>query len=263
MKRENDHLRLVKKRTGQPGWKRGLRFICRLVIIAALILLLRQGETYFRVSDIRVEGALELSSAEIIAAAGIRKGASIFMLKEQTIAGRIQEQLPRVKKVELTRSLPDTVIVNIDERIPAGYVITADGFWLIDSDAVCFAYLAEPVEDYPYISGIDSKLVIPGAPLDCRFRREALQSFFAAWQGSGWLEIKQIDLSDNYNLIIYTAEELEIWLGEGKDMEYKLALVQQSIPHITVEAGTRLDVRSGNRLVVSSSAVEKEKEVEP
>lgn len=263
MKRKNDHLKLVKKRTGQPGWKRGLRFIFRLAIIAALILLLRQGETYFRINDIRVEGTLELSFAEVITATGIQKGTSIFMLKEKAIAQRIQEQLPRVKKVELTRSLPDTVIVNIEERIPAGYVMTADGFWLIDRDAVCFAYLAEPVDNYPYITGIDRKLVIPGAPLDCRFRQEALQSFFAAWNGSSWLEIKQIDLADNYNLIIYTTEELEIWLGGGEEMEYKLKLVQQSIPHITVEAGTRLDVRSGNRLVVSSSAVVKEKEVEP
>ncbi len=263
MKQKSDHLKLVKKRSDRPGWKKALRFICRLTLVIMLLLLLRQGESYFRVSDIRVEGSGEVPSAEIIAAAGISKGMSIFLLQEQKIAGSIQKQLPQVKNVELSRSLPDTVVLHIYERIPAGYIMTADGFWLIDRDTVCFANFPEPVEDYPLISGIDSEMVIPGAPLDCRFRREALQSFFANWKGNDWLEIEQIDLSDNYNLVVYTTEELEIWLGDGKDMERKMELVQQSIPHITADSQTRLDVRSGNRLVVSSSTAVKEKEVDP
>ncbi len=263
MKRNNDHLSLVKKGSVQPRWKKALRFISRLALVSALLLLLWQGESYFRVNDIRVEGSDEIEAADIIAAAGIKEGSSIWMLREERIAGRIYEQLPQVKNVELSRILPDQVVVRVSERIPEGYIMTADGFWVIDRDTVSFANVQEPLGELPLITGVEGEMVIPGVPLDCRQRREALKSFFAGWKENSWFEIRQIDLSDSFNLIIYTAEGLEIWLGDGKDMERKMELVQQSIPHIAADPETRIDVRSGNRLVVSGTTVTKEKEVEP
>lgn len=263
MKQKNEHLKLVKKKKSLPGWKRALRFLFRLTLILAVLALVRHGEAYFRVAEIRVEGNLELSAAEIVSAGGIKKGMSIFLLREQQVAGRIREQYPRVKDIKIGRNLPDMVTIIVTEREPVGYVLTADGFWLIDNEAVCFAYMAEPANEYPLISGIDGGLVIPGAPLACPVREESLQAFFSNRLGVDPLHIEKLDLSDRYNLVVHTAEGLEIWLGDGKDMEQKLLLVRESIPYIDSGAEKRLDVRAGNRLVVSSSAVLDAEEVEP
>ncbi len=260
MKGKTDHLKLVHNQNKKPGWKKAMRLAFRLVLLVVLLLLLKQGETYFRVDQIRVEGHGDLSGKEITAAGQIREGMSIFLLREQKAAERIKKELPAVKEVEIDRSLPDKVVIKVEKRTPAGYVMTADGFWVIDRSAVGYAYIEEPEEGYPLISGIDGSLVVPGEPLSCKARREALQSFFAAWPGGVWLTLERIDLSSAYNLVLHTSEDLEIWLGDETEIEHKLLLVQESLPYISISSAARLDVRCGRRLIVSGSAVSKDPE---
>jgi len=265
VERKYDHLELVENNNRSPAWKRFFRFLVKVTVLAGFIVLLWQGESYFRVAAIRVEGANELKAEEILQAGGISEGMSIFLLGEGEISTRIKEQLPRAEKVEIKRELPETVVIKVKEREPAGYVMTADGFWLIDKQGVIMAYAGEPQENYPLISGIDGRKVIPGAYIDCPARVEALQNFFASWSGEEGLEIEKLDLQETYNLIAYTVDGLEIWFGEGKDMDHKMRLIKESLPYIDPATGARLDVRCGKRLVVSGSAVIKEegKEVEP
>ncbi len=260
-----DHLKLVEKNNRPSAWKRFSRFLIKAFILAGLLVLLWQGESYFRVTAIRVEGANELKTEEILQAGGISKGMSIFMIGEGDISSRIKEQLPRVEKIAIRRDLPDTVVIEIKERSPAGYVMTADGFWLIDDQAVVMAYRDEPQKNYPLISGIDGRKVIPGFTIDCPARAEALVNFFSGWSGKGELAIERLDLQESYNLIAYTVDGLEIWFGEGKDLSYKMQLIEESLPYIDPDTEARLDVRCGKRLVVSGSAVTEKKgrEVDP
>ncbi len=265
MKREQEHLKLVENNNHPSIIGRLLRFLLKVAVLAGVVVLLWQGEAYFRVDAILVEGANELQPEEILQAGGISEGMSIFLLGETEISNRIKKQLPRAEKVEIRRELPDTVVIEIREREPAGYVMTADGFWLIDKRGVAMAYTGEPQENYPLISGIEGRKVIPGAPIDCPARVEALQNFFACWSGNEELQIEKLDLQESYNLIAYTADGLEIWFGEGEDIGYKMYLIEESLPYIDPATEARLDVRCGRRLVVSGSAVikEKGKEVDP
>lgn len=260
---KNSHLKLVNNRRGQPGWKKAFNFLLRLAVFAVLLLLLKHGETYFRVNEVEVQGTGELTAEEVISAAQITRGMSIILLKEDDIASNIEQEYPMVRNVEVSRILPDRIMINIDERRPVAHIMTADGFWLMDSQAVPFAYRAEPEDDFPVIKGVEGELVIPGIPVDCKARREALRSFFAAWNGDSGFEIEQINMADNYNLVVLTVEGLEIWFGDGKDMADKMNLVNMSMPYINPDPEARLDVRSGNRLVVSSSAILKEEGVDP
>ncbi len=263
MKSKKDHLVLVSDSDRKPAWKRAIRFLLNLVVIVALILLLKHAEAYFRINNIDIEGLGDLTATEIFEAGGISKGMSIFLLQEQKIAEDIMRQHPHVKSVEVSRNLPDSVVITLTDRIAAGYILTADGYWMIDRDGICFASAAEPVEGYPLISGIEGEMVIPGAPLACPVRRAVLQKYFAGWPGDTGLEASEINLNESYNLVVHTVDGLQIWLGDGRDMDAKLALVQQSLPHIIADPEVHLDVRSGKRLVVSKSAVNAEKEVEP
>ena len=265
MKGKSDQLKLVKnKNSAQPGWKRAFRFLCRLVIVVVIILLLKEGEQFFRINSITVEGSMELSAAELAEAGGINKGRSIFLLNEDKIIENIKDEFPSVRSVKISRTLPDQVSVSIEQRKPAAYIVTADGYWLIDSGAVPYENIAEPDEDYPQITGISGELVVPGIALNCTLRREILQEFFSTWHKKDRFQIEKLDLSENYNLIAYTADNLEIWLGNAKNMQQKMELVELTLPHISDDLeGARIDVRSGKRLVVSSAAVLEKREVDP
>ncbi len=263
MARNSDYLQLVQQDEQMPRWKRVLRLMFRLALLAALVYLLKYGETFFRVGEITVKGAGEITTEAILDAAGLKTGMSILFLQEAKIAEAIVRQYPEIKSVKIERKLPDTLLVTVAERIQAAYLLTADGYWLIDKDAVCFGYVSDPVADYPVISGIEGDMIVTGEHLRCNVRRETLRSFFHSWVVSELLEIGSIDFSDSYNLVINSAEGLEIWLGDGKDMDHKLLLVRETIPHIGDATQARLDVRSGKRLVVSGSLLIGESGVGP
>ncbi len=260
MRRKNDRLKLVKKQNSRPVWGKITRFLFRLVLVFVFLFLLQQGETYFRIDKIKVQGADELQRGDIINAAEIREGMSIFLLRENEIAVRIKDRLPWVKKVKISRKLPDTVVVSIDERKPAAYVMAPDGFWLIDNQAVFLEHREHPTNGYPLVAGIDDTLAVPGSPIDCVERKEILQSFFLILPGKTGLEIDHLDLTESYNLIVYTTDGLEIWFGDGEDLDYKLKLIKESISYIDQASEAKLDVRCGKRLVVSGGAVKKDEE---
>lgn len=263
MKKKSDHLKLVKDKPVQK--KRGrkvFRSLLFLVLFAALVLLLREGESYFRVTDIKVVGANEVTAEELVRAGGIKKGNSIFLIRENKVFERITSEYPVVKAIEISRTLPDSIVINVLERKPVGYVMTADGFWMVDREAVCFSNSEEPVEWLPLITGIEGKMVVPGFPILCSARRDMLKSFFKAEIREDWLEIVQMDLTDSYNLVLHTGDGLEIWLGNATGLEQKLKLVKESLLHLPDDAEAKLDVRSGNRLVVSKKEVLVEKEVD-
>ncbi len=264
MKKNNEHLKLVQQESKVPFWKKAARFMVRLAIILAILLLLKYGESIFRVEQVTVQGTGALSDEEIIEAGGIEKGMSIILLRENEVARKIEHREPRAKNVRVQRKLPDTLTITIDERDPAAYVMTADGFWIIDDNAVPFEYAREADRDYPLISGIDGSQVLPGFPVDCPERQEVLTEFFSAWTGKAYLEVEELDLKAGYNLIVHTADDIEIWLGDAEDMDYKLKLIENSMPYIDREENARLDVRCGKRLIVSQSAAkDEEKGVDP
>ncbi len=263
MAAKRDHLKVINQKKGIPRWKRTISFFFKLVLVCALLLLLKYGETFFRISDIAVEGAQDIPVEAILAAGDLKEGMSILLLSEGAIASAIISSYPEIKEVKIKRNLPDSLVVVIKERSLAAYVLTPDGYWLIDRDAVCFAKTTEPSADYPLIKGIDASLLELGQELACASRRETLRSFLELWPAYELLEIEELDFIDSYNLIVRTSEHWEIWLGDGKEMAYKLKLVQESIPYIETNSYAKLDVRSGRRLVVSGSNQIKDGGVEP
>lgn len=263
MAAKNNYLTVANKKSGTPRWKRTINLFFKLVLLCGLLLLLKYGETFFRISEITVEGTQDIAGEAILAAGDLEVGMSIIFLSENSIAGAIMSSYPEIKEVKVKRNLPDSLTVTVKERALAAYVLTPDGYWLIDRDAVCFAKTTEPSADFLLIKGIDSSMLELGRELACTSRRDTLRSFLELWPVYQSLDIEELDFIDSYNLIVRTSEHWEIWLGDGKEMAYKLKLVQESIPYIETNSYAKLDVRSGKRLVVSGSNYLVVEEVEP
>lgn len=264
MKKDRDRLKLVSNKKSPSTLKKASRFLMKLVVVALLLMLLKYGESFFRINDITVDGPAAMErTAEIVVATGIEKGASIFLISEEKVATNVQSRFPFLKEVTVSRTLPDQVIIHVAERMPAAYVESDGGYWLLDGDAHVFDYTNEYDSEYPLIRGLGGEMVLPDSPLNCLYRKDLLQSFFASWPGETGLVAATIDLTDNYNLIIHTTDGLEIWFGDARNMESKVKLLQYSIPHFQDKPIKHLDVRSGKRLIISSVVVEPEKGVDP
>lgn len=69
----------------------------------------------FRLAAVRLEGASPQSSADILRAAGLKKGAPLIALDLAAARQRI-EQVGWVKSARVTRLLPDSVVIDVVER---------------------------------------------------------------------------------------------------------------------------------------------------
>ena len=69
----------------------------------------------FRLADVRLDGASPQSSADILRAAGLQKGAPLLTLDLGAARQRI-EQVGWVKSARVTRLLPDSVVIDVVER---------------------------------------------------------------------------------------------------------------------------------------------------
>jgi cell division septal protein FtsQ len=263
LKRNTDSLSLAGKRREKPRWKKVIHLLFRLIIVTGLLALLFYGETFFTVTAVRVVGESSIPASEIIRASGAYNTRNIFLVREKKIASEIIKEYPQLETVEISRNLPGSVMIAVNERVPVASVMTADGYWLIDRNAVCFSFSKDQNPAYPLLTGLDDGSVVPGATLNCPGRVKVLKTFFKNWRGSEQFQLEKIDLGNAYNLILYSDQQMEIWLGDYTAMEQKLNLVEKSLPHLNDAGQLRLDVRSGNRLVVAGSSKLREQEVDP
>ena len=252
--KKSERLQLATEEKRKQPCQRFLNLVLKFVVLAGLVFALKYGYAYFKVAEIKVTGAVGVKKEALLESCGLRQGRSIFLLNEKKIAQCIMADYPQIKAVKIEKTLPDQVVLSVTERTLLAYVKAAAGFWLIDQETVCFAFSEQAEAGWPVVSGVDEEFLMPGEPLRCPLRRATLLSLFASWQGPEAVAIASMDFSDPYNLVLYTKEGFQVWLGDERQMETKLLLIKESIRLIDEGAAGRLDVRSGRRLVFSESA---------
>ncbi len=111
----------------QSGWMSGQAAQLRRRVIALT------DELGFRVDEIIVTGRRETSRAELLRAVHLIRGAPILAFDLDRALKRV-ERLPWVRRASVKRMLPDTVILNIEERRPLALWQNKGRFRLIDRD---------------------------------------------------------------------------------------------------------------------------------
>lgn len=107
----------------------------RLVIMLALVAAVVFGvAVFFKVSRVEVQGNSLYSAEQVVQASGIEVGDNLLTLNKATVAGNIITQLPYVEKVSVGRSMPDAVILEVQEST-ARFAVMSDTnvIWLINS----------------------------------------------------------------------------------------------------------------------------------
>lgn len=110
-------------------------FISRLIIMLAVVVAIVFGvAVFFKVSAVEVQGNTLYSAKQIIEASGIQTGDNLLTVNKAEIAGNIMAQLPYVEKVSVGRSMPDTIVLSVQESTVT-FAVTTDTntVWLINS----------------------------------------------------------------------------------------------------------------------------------
>ena len=98
--------------------RRGRRFgvlyklLTLVVVCAAAVLALT---LFFKVESVEVTGNSRYSAQEIQDACGVQLGDNLYLLSKPDMVQRLHQRLPYIDEVRITRSLPNTLRVQVTE----------------------------------------------------------------------------------------------------------------------------------------------------
>ncbi|OGL06620.1 MAG: hypothetical protein A3H48_04340 [Candidatus Rokubacteria bacterium RIFCSPLOWO2_02_FULL_71_18] len=247
--------RARRRRRRRPSG-RLLRAAGGLLLVAGGLVALGAGARWllttprFAVAGVEVRGASRVPAEQILAAAGIEPGASIFRVDTGGVVGRV-EALPEIRRADLVRELPNRVVITVEERRPFTLVHAGRLHWL-DEEGRLLGALPEAVAPaVPVISGLSeeelrSMRTAPGpkARAAIALIRALLRS------GSGLTaEISEIDMSRRDGPVLYTVDGVEVRLG-AEEWEERLARLEGVLAQVATQDVRAVDLRFRDQVVL-------------
>lgn len=209
-------------------------------ILAALLL-------FFKVQTVTVAGNSRYTQEEILAVTDIQEGENLFLINKYAVASAITGQLPYVEAVQIRRSLPDGIVIEVQECEPVAAVVQGEEAWLISASGKLLEKVTESGA-WRYLKVRGCELLLPTVstiaqlPADGTITREELLSLLAVLQERGMLEqTAWIDCSDPEKLVMRYAGRFDVELLYTADFSKKLKALEEIIGYLEDnETGTIL-----------------------
>ena len=204
--------------------RRGRRFgvlyklLTLVVVCAAAVLALT---LFFKVESVEVTGNSRYSAQEIQDACGVQLGDNLYLLSKPDMVQRLHQRLPYIDEVRITRSLPNTLRVQVTEFTTV-YAMEQEGtVWLLTSGGKIVETAAER-GDVPLIDGCE--LLAPSLGGDVSFalelqnRQESLFALLTALESEELTEgVRAIHLGDPTVLTMDYTERFTVEMPYGAD----------------------------------------------
>jgi len=227
-----------------------LAFVVLLVASAAFTFL---RSPYFEVQHIDVRGVTNLSTEEVVVACGLAQDENIFDVDLRAITARLKA-IPRVDKVQVSRRLPSTIVIDVRERVPVAVIPYAGYFVEVDATGLAIG-LEEAYRgrELPLVTGLTLRSVKVGHPVDAPEISSAL-TLIAVLPASVLQQVSEVNFSSSRGFCLYMQSGTQAIIGEGTEEELRsratvldalLARLEQEGAHATY-----IDVRFEKRPVV-------------
>lgn len=145
----------------------------------------------------------------------IEPGTNILSVEVDALRDKIEAE-PWVARAEVQRSLPDTLIVAVEEH-EAAAVLLSGYFYLIDREGVPFKRVEGGERgELPVITGVDREQLVQGDPRATAAIRRGLDAL-AAYQAKARPRLSEIHVAEGGAVSLYTAKTgAALRLGRGE-----------------------------------------------
>ena len=210
-------------RRRQRGWNifESVFFIF-LVFITGFVLL---RSPFFEVRNILVQGNQLLDQGQIKSVSDIAPGVNIFKVDLAAAAARLK-LIPMVKDVQVTRSLPSTVVIGVEERKPVGLLPTGEGFIEVDGEGVYLQKANAGAPGLPVVTGINFNLPGLGEAVDAAGLGDAL-TVISGLPGETVAELSEVHVENDGQIRLYTIEGMQCRFGLAEDIQEKGDILNQ------------------------------------
>ena len=197
------------------------------VLVVGLVLSLT---VFFKIEGVEVKGNTVYSCNEIIDISSIKKGSNLFLSSISKGKKRILKKLPYIEKINISRKLPNKVIIEVEDS-KTYYGVQNDGkYVLINRDGKVID-VCEENKACLIVKGVELEDISTGdyAVFKDKDTEKNFKELFNELKKWNISNIKEIDFSDSANIMIDYKGHVKINLGFYENISYKIRTAQEII----------------------------------
>ena len=192
--------------------------ICGAIVAAMAV--------FFKVDSIEVTGNSRYTPEEIADSGNIHVGNNMFLINKFKAAEAITQKLPYISSVRISRKLPDTLCIRVEENGALCAIEASGGDWLLSSTGKLVERAAAG-EEATHITGLtpidpEQGKALQVAP-EQTAAKESLLLLLSALESRGALRrCDSIDLSGSDEIVIHFDGRFDVLMPWDADFGYKL-----------------------------------------
>lgn len=209
----------------------------------------------FNIRNIVVKGVNELNEEDIIRTSGINTGMHIVSL-DLSQAEENLSKVPHISSVNVKYQFPNTIEIIIEEKMPIVYYEFADGYVGINSDGIItdIVEMQNTENPLPVATGIVLETYSIGSKPELDAVRQAqidvlIEVSEALYELDMSGTIREIDVSEITNIILYTHSGLTVKCGSTDELEYKFSALKEVIPQ--ADSGGIADLSTPGQVILT------------
>lgn len=202
-------------------------FICILAVGVLVALMLT---VLFTVKSFDVDGASIYTLEEIKTATGIDLGDNLIRLPVKNAEENIEIGLPYIKKAEISRKFPSTVVISVTAA--EEYLVLKDGDieCVADADYKVLKLNPSTTPELPVVRGVDLSLAKEGQVLefDSADKENSLNVLLDMIESRD-IDVTYFNVDDHLNLSAVIEDRVYVEFGSVAYIDRKFNLMQEAI----------------------------------
>lgn len=214
-------------------------FIYRLMIFVVICGAIAAAlALFFKADHIEVSGNTRYSSEEIVDASGVNIGENLFFLNKYEAASRITQNLSYVESARISRRLPSTLCIQVDECDHAVAVEQKGELWLLCYNGkVADTVAVKDKADYAMLTGLILQEPEVGQMMatdsEHAGKQETLLSLLKILHGKSMLEdVQEIHLEDDAHITLRYLKRFDVQMLWTADFDYKMEYLKAVIERL-------------------------------
>lgn len=198
---------------------------------------------FFRVNEIEVVGSARYTTEQLLEYTDLKKGMSLFTVAASDFDSAL-ERLPYINNVSITRKLPDTIIVTVNEDEPRYFATLYGEHFVLSRELRLLGRVADKasLEDLGLIElvfpEIDSAIIGENIKFSHSVSEKYVKAYLNALETSPlYSRATAFDLRDRFDLALIVSDKYLVDLGNGDELATKLTAVSGMLAHTAFADG--------------------------
>jgi len=227
-----------------------------LCVVIVLVVVWAFTSGYLDIDEYSVMGNSFLTDEEVYLISGIETGKNLYTTDLRTVESNLAGD-PRIADAVVRRRFPDTVIIEIEERVPVAVIAVGEDLYKVAGDGLVITELSGQYEDLPFMYGFKCVLDNDASPVGKRLEGREVEDGLKAASKLRVFPALAVDIDairvDNSTMLAADGAVRIRYDGgfDGKHAE-RLARVWAILD--LQNGGLEIDTRYGNDVIVRRAA---------